>query len=136
MENLCNKERDEHITELNKSIMKYDTYWYRSIIGRKIMRKVTKKGKVNGFEAQMHLLCWELLFSMLCMDKGSSINLNLMIFGNMLWSWLCWCLYVYMYVCMLMSNRVVRDHSFGGMIAYASEWHEEVLGLLGIKWEK
>ena len=31
MENLCNKERDEHITELNKSIMKYDTYCYRSI---------------------------------------------------------------------------------------------------------
>ena len=31
MENLCNKERNEHITELNKSIMKYDTYWYRSI---------------------------------------------------------------------------------------------------------
>jgi len=31
MENLCNKERYEHITELIKSIMKYDTYWYRSI---------------------------------------------------------------------------------------------------------
>lgn len=31
MENLCNKERNEHITELIKSIMKYDTYWYRII---------------------------------------------------------------------------------------------------------
>jgi len=32
MENLCNKEMDEYIIELIKSIMKYDTYWYRSII--------------------------------------------------------------------------------------------------------
>jgi len=31
MENLCNKKRYENITDLIKSIMKYDTYWYRSI---------------------------------------------------------------------------------------------------------
>ena len=37
MENLCNKERNEHITELNKSIMKYDTYWYRRITGTTIV---------------------------------------------------------------------------------------------------
>jgi len=29
---------------------------------------------------------------------------------------------------MLLSNRVVRDHSCGGMIYYENEWHEEVLG--------
>ena len=30
---------------------------------------------------------------------------------------------------MLLSNMVVRDHSCGGMIAYAGEKHEEVPGL-------
>ena len=29
---------------------------------------------------------------------------------------------------MSLFDRVVRDHSFGGMIAYAGEWNEEVLG--------
>ena len=31
-----------------------------------------------------------------------------------------------MYVCMLLSDRVIRDHACVGMISYASEWHEEV----------
>ena len=31
-----------------------------------------------------------------------------------------------MYVCMLLSDMVNMDHSCGGMIAYACEWHEEV----------
>lgn len=83
---------------------------------------------------------WEVLFSMLCMlcmDKGSSLNVDLMISGNyvvitiMLMSiyvYICACksltdrdisdhdcfmnkcLYVYMYVCMLLYERVVRDH--------------------------
>ena len=49
---------------------------------------------------------------MLCMDKGCSLNLDLMISGNyvvimiMLIS-----LYVYMYVCMSLSDRVIRDHN-------------------------
>ena len=30
-------------------------------------------------------------------------------------------IYMYIYVCMLFSDRVVRDHSYGGMISYASE---------------
>jgi len=30
---------------------------------------------------------------------------------------------------MSLSHRVIRDYSSGGMIAYAGEWHEEVLGL-------
>ena len=59
---------------------------------------------------------------MMCTDKGSSLNLDLMISGNyvvimiMLMS-----IYVYMYVCMSFSDRDVRDHVFGGMIAYVRE---------------
>lgn len=36
---------------------------------------------------------------------------------------------IYMYACMSLSGRVIRDHACGGMIAYACEWHEVVLGL-------
>lgn len=40
-----------------------------------------------------------------------------------------------MFVCihayMSLSAKVVRDHSCGGMIAYAGEWHDEVPGLMG-----
>lgn len=35
-----------------------------------------------------------------------------------------------MYLCMLLSHRVVRDHSWGGMISYAGEWHDEVPGFM------
>jgi len=49
---------------------------------------------------------------------------------------LCWCLYVYMYVCMSLFDRVTRDHSRGGMIAYVGEWHEKVPSSWGIKWEE
>ena len=52
----------------------------------------------------MSWIFWELLFSMLCMvrtDKGSSINLDLMLYGNyvMIMTMLKF-LYVCMYVCM------------------------------------
>ena len=52
----------------------------------------------------MSWLYWELLFSMLCMvrtDKGSSLNLDLMLSGNyvMIMTMLMF-LYVHMYVCM------------------------------------
>ena len=102
----------------------------------------------------------EPLFSMVFMfqtDKGSSLNLDLMISGNcvvimiMLMS-----IYVYMYVCMSLYYKVVRDqdcfmimcicisiyiymslfdkvftgHSCGGMISYASEWHGEVPSII------
>jgi len=30
----------------------------------------------------MPCLCWEQLFSMLCMNKGSSLNLEIMLSGN------------------------------------------------------
>lgn len=40
-------------------------------------------------------------------------------------------IYIYTYVCMLLSDRVVRNHSCGEMIAYAGEWHDEVPGLIG-----
>ena len=64
---------------------------------------------------QILQLCWELLLSilcMLCMDKGISLNLNIMIFGNhvviMIMS-----IYVYMhaclYVCMSLIDRIVMD---------------------------
>ena len=35
-----------------------------------------------------------------------------------------------MYVCMSLSDRVIKNHPCEGMIAYAGEWHEEVLGLM------
>ena len=35
---------------------------------------------------------------------------------------------MYMYVCIMLSKRVIKDHSCGGIVAYAGEWHEEVLG--------
>ena len=62
----------------------------------------------------MPWLCWELFFSMLCMlsiDKGSSLNLDLMISSNyvvimiMMMS-----IYVYMYVRTLLPERVIKDH--------------------------
>ena len=37
MENLCSKKRYVHIAELIQSIMKYDTYWYRSITTSMLM---------------------------------------------------------------------------------------------------
>lgn len=65
----------------------------------------------------MPWICWELLFSMLCMcctHKGSYLNFDLMISGNyivitiMLMS-IC----VYMYVCVhAMSNRFIMDHDY------------------------
>ena len=45
-------------------------------------------------------------------------------------------MYIFIYVSLSLSNRVVRDHSCGGMIAYAGEWHDEVPSLMGIKWEE
>ena len=49
----------------------------------------------------MPWLCWESLFSMfcmLCMDKGSSLNLNVMISSNYVDVYICIhvCIYVYM----------------------------------------
>lgn len=99
-------------------------------------------------------LCWEILFSMLCMlcmDNKCYLNLDLMLFGNYVVIMIMpMYIYLYMYVCMSLSDRVVRNHacfmlmfiyvcmyvsvslsdrvvrnrSCGGMIAYAGEWHE------------
>jgi hypothetical protein len=67
--------------------------------------KGNRKGKVNDLRCQMPWLCWELLFSMLCMlcmNKGSSLNLDLMISGNYVMIMIMLMLYIYicMYVCM------------------------------------
>jgi len=100
------------------------------------------------------------MLCMLCMDKGCSLNLDLMLSSNyvVIMTMLMF-IYVYMHVCMYvvsdrvvinhdffmlifmymylsnyvsmpLSNRVVKDHSCGGIIAYASEWHEEVPNLM------
>ena len=45
-------------------------------------------------------------------------------------------IYVCMYVSMVLSDRVIRDHPCGGMIAYAGERHEEILGSWEINWEE
>lgn len=65
--------------------------------------KGNKKGKVNGLKVHMPSLSWELLFSMLCllcMNKGSSLNIGLMLYGNyaIIMITLIF-IYVYMYVC-------------------------------------
>ena len=39
-------------------------------------------------------------------------------------------MFIYMYVSMLVSNRVIMDHSCGRMISYVGEWHEEVPDLM------
>ena len=40
-----------------------------------------------------------------------------------------------MYVCIFLFDRVITNHSYGGMMAYVDELHGEVLSLLGIKWK-
>jgi len=35
-------------------------------------------------------------------------------------------MYVYIHVFMSLSDRIVKDHSCGEIIAYAGEWHDEV----------
>ena len=65
------------------------------------MRKVTRKGKINGFEVSYTWLCWEQFFSMfhICfMNKGISLNLDLMLSGNYVMIMLMF-IYVYMYLC-------------------------------------
>ena len=39
-------------------------------------------------------------------------------------------MHVCIHVSMLLFDKVVRDHSYGGMISYAWEWHEEVPDLM------
>ena len=60
----------------------------------------------------MAWLCWELLFSMLCMlctDKGSSLDLNLVISSNyLIITIMLMSIYAYMYVFMSFSDRVIR----------------------------
>ena len=53
------------------------------------------------------------MLCMLCMNKGSSLNLDLMLSSNyfMIMIMLMF-IYVYMYVCMSFSDRVVRDHDY------------------------
>ena len=57
---------------------------------------------------QMPWLCWEQLFSMLCMNKGSSLNLDLMLSGNYVMTLIMLMfIYVYMYVCVSLSDRMM-----------------------------
>ena len=42
-----------------------------------------------------------------------------------------------MYACIyVIVRQVIRNHSHGGMTAYAGDRHDEVPGLMGIKWEE
>ena len=55
-------------------------------------------------------LSWELFFSMfcmLCMKKESSLNLQLMIYGNYVEIMV---MLMTIYVCMSLSDMVVKDH--------------------------
>ena len=62
----------------------------------------------------MPWLCCGLLFSMLCMDKGSSLNLDLMISSNyvvivIMMTSIC----IHMYACMyVIPDRVIMDHDY------------------------
>lgn len=80
------------------------------------MRKVIEKVKQMDLRCQIPLVCWELFFLMLCMllmDKGSSINLDLMLLSNyVVIMIIMMSIYVYMYACMSLSDRVVKDHNF------------------------
>lgn len=42
----------------------------------------------------------------------------------------CLMICIYVYVCILLSDMVIRSHSCGGMISYAGEWHEGAPGLM------
>lgn len=72
----------------------------------------------------MPWLSWELLFSMLCIDKGSSLNVYLIIYDNyvvimiMMMS-----IYVYMYLHMLLFYIVFRDHD----LFYANDYINECM---------
>ena len=60
---------------------------------------------------QMPWLSWELLFLMFCMDKGSSLNLDLMIYGSYVVIMIMFMyIHVYMYVCMSLFDWVFMDH--------------------------
>lgn len=60
---------------------------------------------------QMPWLFWAMLFTMLCIDKGSFLNLDLMIYGNYVVIMIMLMpIYVYMYICMPLFDRVVMDH--------------------------
>ena len=48
----------------------------------------------------MPQLCWEMLFSMLCMNKGSSLNLDLVISGNYVLIMIMLNVYICIHVCM------------------------------------
>ena len=60
---------------------------------------------------QIPWLCWEWLFSMLCtvcIDKGISLNLDLMISGNYVMIMIMFMfIYVCMCVCMMLSNIII-----------------------------
>jgi len=73
-----------------------------------VMRKVTGKGKVNGFEASYALVMLGSMLCMCCMNKGISLNLDLMLSSNyvMIMIMLMF-IYVYMNVCMLFSDKVI-----------------------------
>ena len=63
----------------------------------------------------MPCLWWEQLYSIfckLCIDKGVSLNLDLMVHGNyVVFMIMLMSIYVYMYACMyVISDRVIIDH--------------------------
>jgi len=82
----------------------------------------------------MPWLFLELLFSMLCIlcaDKGSFINLGIMIScDNVVIMVVLMSIYVYVYVCMTLFGKIIRDHACGGMISYVGKCHDKVLGFM------
>lgn len=96
----------------------------------------------------MPWLCWEWLLSMFYMNKETSRNLYLMLSNNyvmimiivmficihlcmyvIIWHnddcFMIMIIYVCMYVSMSLSDKVISNHPYRGMIAYARKWHEE-----------
>lgn len=70
---------------------------------------------------------------MMCMDKGGSINLDLMISSNyVVIMIMLTCLYVYMYICMFLFEWVIKYHDYFIMIFVCMYVCHCVRGSLGI----
>lgn len=57
---------------------------------------------------------------------------NIMIFLMLMFMYMYFCIHV----SMSLSTKVLKDHSYGGMITFVGEWHDVVPGLMGNQVER
>lgn len=99
--------------------------------GRTIMKKISGKWKWIDVRHLIPWLCWEQLFLMLCMlwmDKGSYLNLDLMIFGNYVVIMFI-LMFIYIHVYMYVSMHVIFwwDHDCFMLIFICIYHHKSFL---------